>query len=173
MIILAIDPGTTGSAAVLEVIEGRIELVSVLAFGLKRNKHTWEEQLRNILWVYRPNRVVVENVHAMPGDGKKGAFTFGGNKRAIDVVLKLEGYRSIKVAPQVWQRRVGCPHNYHILGKEARRTQGRKDQKEIALKLFPGLSGVQGDVFASVLIGYAEALDVMQVPRGGMCSTLP
>lgn len=159
--LLAIDPGSTGSASILRVTDS-IELVACMAFGLKANKETWEQKLRDWCFLYAPDYIVVEHVHAMPWDGKKAAATFGGNKRAVLVALKFAKRKPDKLYdPQAWQRRIGCPHNYHIVGKAARREQGRKDQKAIALRLYPQLETVKGDVYASVLIGYATALDLI------------
>lgn len=166
--LLAIDPGASGSASIF-CVTNSIELVTCLAFGLKANKQDWEQKLKDVCFIYNPDVIVMEQVHAMPGDTRRNAFAFGGNKRAVLVALKFAGRKVDRYFdPQSWQRRCGLPHNHHIQGKEARRVQGRKDQKALALRLFPALEKVKGDVFASVLIGYAAALDLLGVPLGSL-----
>ena len=162
--ILAIDPGKTGSAALFTVWQTAIKLSFV--FDLAAYGDTWEKQLHALLVYNRPAEIVMEGVHAMPWDGKKSAFSFGGNKKAIETVLKLAGYKWRTVDPKTWQLRLGLPKNRHLTERKKRREQGRKDQEALAIKLFPDLATAQGDIYASVLIGYAACLDKLGVPLG-------
>lgn len=94
-------------------------------------------------------------------------FTFGEHYGAAKAVLLLSGLPVKNVEPRVWQRRLGLPHRAEIRDVAKRRVVHRKDQKELALSKFPiALSQVKGDVFASVLIAYAAALDELEVPQG-------
>lgn len=165
--LLSIDPGKTGSASILKTENGAIHLERVLAFGLKRNAGNWEEQLRDLCFVWQPDHIVMERVHAFASDTRRKAFAFGGNRRAVIVALKFARRTvDIELDPQAWQRRLGLPHNRHLVGKDARRKQGRKDQEARAIQLYPVLATTEGDIFASVLIGYAAALDLLGIQRG-------
>lgn len=155
--LLAIDPGATGSASLF----CDMELRAVLAFGLKRNKTDWEERLKDWCFLYQPDIIVMEDVHAFGRDTKSNAFAFGGNKRAVLVALKFAGRKVDKTYdPKKWQRLCGLPHNYHIRDTKKRRTENRACQKALAIQLYPSLLAVQGDVFASVLIGWAAVQDM-------------
>lgn len=166
MYLIAIDPGKTGSYAVFKIEDGKIVLLFVVAFGLKRNKD-WEIKLRDHCFIYNPEYLVMEGVHAMPGDTRRNAFAFGGNRRAVESALKFAGRKLTKtVDPKAWQRRCGLPRLSHMPDKAERRKINRANQEAMAIRLFPYLADIQGDVFASVLIGYASCLDLLGVARG-------
>ena len=154
--ILAIDPGATGSAS---LFCGKT-LYAALSFGLKANKHTWQLTLADWCYLHKPDIIVMENVHAFGSDTRSNAFAFGGNKEKVLSALRFAGRKVDELySPKEWQRICGLPHNYHIRDKAQRRRENRACQKAMALQLYPGLLAVKGDVFASVLIGWAAVLE--------------
>ncbi len=48
--------------------------------------------------------VACEKVHAMPRDGAKGAFTFGGAYHGMLAVVDLFDFPLVLVAPQTWKK---------------------------------------------------------------------
>ncbi len=172
--IVAFDPGETGSFALLRVIDDAVcyptvKLFNTIPVGVKRGKVVipnlkWKHELNMTARMFCPAVAVSERVHEFPG--QSGAFTFGTNYGSGLTALELAGCEITLVEPKTWQRRLGLPHHSDIPTKAKRRTAHRKSQKELALKLFPELAGVKGDIFASVLIGYAAALDLLNIPLG-------
>jgi len=158
--IISVDPGVTGSFAVFEIID-KIDLVDFVSI-----KHCpdWENVLHTRAKFC--TAAYVESVHAFPGQGVSSMFTFGQCYGSILTALTLAECSIETVQPQAWQRRCGLPHRAEIEGKSQRRQEIRRDQKALALKLFPQLASAKGDVYASVLIGYAVALDILHVPQG-------
>jgi hypothetical protein len=155
---LAIDPGATGSAALF----CGTALYAVLAFGLKANKNSWEGKLADWCYLHKPDVIVMEDVHAFGSDARNRAFAFGGNKQKVLSALKFAGRKVDKFYdPKKWQRLCGLPHNHHIRDKAERRKENRACQKALAIRLYPSLLAVPGDVFASVCIGWAALQDTV------------
>jgi crossover junction endodeoxyribonuclease RuvC len=127
MIVVGIDPGIQGAAAAFcpkrGMIVDVIDLPTLMA-GKRR-----EINLTELFgWLRRQgtDKVILENVHSMPGDGHVGAFQFGMAFGMIRVICReAVGSALEMVEPQVWKAYfdlVGCD-------KEASR--------QLALQLFP------------------------------------
>lgn len=69
---IGIDPGISGAMAVIEVCNNAILSVSTYAY----NEGVYKQVLQQHSNV---RSVVIENVHAMPGQGVVSTFTFGRN----------------------------------------------------------------------------------------------
>lgn len=155
-LIISVDPGKTGSASLFR--DGK--LFDVLVFGIKPSKgpvrvtEGWNHTLHNMCRCLKP-AVHFEHVHNLPGQGGSTMWDFAtSTERALSAVTLAEC--SVQFwEPQAWQRKLGLPHNYHLETKEKRRAQGRKDQKAMALQLFPEFAQLKGDWYASALIGWA------------------
>ena len=103
MIIIGIDPGLSGGIAVIE--NGRIvetHRMPVVKFGTKKVLDS--RGLREIL-IERDyaSRVIIEKVHAMPGQGVTSMFTFGFGCGVIEGVLAGTTMPFEYVTPQKWQ----------------------------------------------------------------------
>jgi crossover junction endodeoxyribonuclease RuvC len=103
MTIIGIDPGLSGGIAVIE--NGRIvetHRIPVVKFGGKKVMDS--RGLREIL-IERDyaSRVVIEKVHAMPGQGVTSMFTFGFGAGVIEGVLAGITMPFEYVTPQKWQ----------------------------------------------------------------------
>lgn len=138
--ILAIDPGIKGAAA---WFYGN-ELQEIISFQHNKN---WRADLFFQIRFKQPHQIFVENVHSFPGQGVKSMMTFGRQIEAVHTTIDLAGYSPTLISPQLWQRQLG------LLGKD------KKVNKKLALKLFPQLEGIKGDVYDAVLIGYAAKLN--------------
>jgi len=93
MTILAIDPGLSGAVAVIknkEVLEvNDLPVLTTLKTTKtkkgnlkKKNELDIEEfyvMYRGMLKAWRPELVLIENVHSMPGQGVASMFSFGRN----------------------------------------------------------------------------------------------
>lgn len=103
MLTIGIDPGLSGGIAVVEngwLLESH--RMPVVKFGTKRVIDS--RGLSDIL-VERDyaKRVIIEKVHAMPGQGVSSMFTFGFGCGVIEGVLAALHMPFEYVTPQKWQ----------------------------------------------------------------------
>jgi hypothetical protein len=157
--ILGIDIGGKGAAALFAVNGDVIQLAYVVSFV----DPDWYTTLRNWVYLYQPELVWVEHVHAMPAQGLKSAFSFGRRRGEVEMLLHLMQCPFQIVEPTVWQNKVMLPRNPEIFGKSKRRAQRNKDIKAMAMSMWPCdlarfvYKGSPHDPFAACLIGYAAA----------------
>ena len=114
--IIGIDIGKSGGISVLD--NGKIkELYSMPILNDRVDVHS----LSNIILDNSPRVVVVEKVHARPGNGVKQAFDFGLSVGAIETLLVLRQIPHIFVPPQTWSSKVfiGMP----------KKEKGKKDEE--------------------------------------------
>lgn len=162
LIILAIDPGSSekhqGAASILRLgaADRVLQLMKTIPFWFNTD---WDYKLFSACFAWAPDVIWFERVHSRPGQGVKSMFTFGEANASAKTAIRCAGFadKIVFVDPQRWQRTIGMPHNREIVDPRKRRAQRIKDDKARALKEFPQLEGVEGDVYASVLIGLAAA----------------
>lgn len=106
--VMGIDPGVHGGVAILredrsvaylhafQPTMGREEFARII--------HTAAEILRS----HGSNTVYLERVGHIPGDGPKGAFTFGRVYGLLEGTCLANRLRIRDVAPVMWQSRLGC-----------------------------------------------------------------
>lgn len=127
--IIAIDPGIDGAAAALDPTNGEFADVidlPTLNVGKRREINVgalWP-------WMYRlmPQRVVIEEVHSMPRDGRVGSFRFGvtyGMLKAASIIAT--GAPLELVAPQTWKS------YFKLISEDKEASRG------LALRLWPHL----------------------------------
>lgn len=99
--IVGIDPGKSGG--IVALTNGKIT-------DLTKMPQTPIDLVNHFYFLGFPNQpigvksyVIIENVHSMPSDSSKGAFTFGRNVGQIEGVLASFGIEAIKVEPKKWQ----------------------------------------------------------------------
>jgi crossover junction endodeoxyribonuclease RuvC len=128
-VIVGIDPGIKGAAAVIDNNGHMADVIDIPT--LKANDDRREiDTVALFEWLRRqvkPRRIVIENVHSMPHDGHVGAFRFGmafGMIRAIctRVTPDIE-----LVAPAVWRE------YFDLLG------QDKEASRMLAQRLFPAM----------------------------------
>ncbi len=161
-IILGVDPGLSGALAWLAVDpSGAIELLNAADMptaaakqGKTMKQHILFPVLSDLIGnpLYNTNVAVIEEVHAMPGQGVTSMFRFGYAAGAVAGVCAGHNIPTTFLRPKVWQSVAGMRQ-----GKDAGRLR--------AMQLFPR----QTELFRRVkdhnradaaLIAYAHALDV-------------
>lgn len=122
--IVAIDPGIAGAAAALDPKHGFVDVIDLPV--IRNGKRGEIDVIRLHRWLNRvkPRRIVVESVHAMPGQGVVSMFRFGVAVGTINAICKLCGGLEL-VEPAVWKAYFLLPGD----DKEASR--------QMALQLFP------------------------------------
>ena len=136
MIFVGIDPGITGAVAVIRG-DGSYDVYDTPTYkdGTKRiyAKTKMAEMLLDILhepgaWPFF--QIVLEQVHAMPSDGKVSAFTFGRGVGIWEgIVAATACIEPHCIPPQVWQKKVLPVGGNYPTGKELNRM--------VAQELFP------------------------------------
>lgn len=150
--IVAVDPGATGSAAFF--VGGALQMVHGFKGSLTDMRLLYDSAKS-----YCPAKAYVENVHAMRRDGKKSAFTFGRRKAEIETVLFLADVELVLVDINAWPKLLGLPKRYEIADEKKRRAARRADQEALVRALYPAVfREKEADVWASVLIGYAQVM---------------
>ncbi len=122
--VVGIDPGLSGAVALLHP-DG--ELVIHRDF-----KEALDIVTAVVKTVVRAKRVVIEQVHAMPGQGVCSMFSFGRSTGiAIGAVLARTAVPLHQVAPLRWQNYFRKAHGL------AKGTPFKEYTRELAMKLFP------------------------------------
>lgn len=124
--IIAIDPGKSGAVAHLHP-DGRFCCVHDMpdsASGLAA-------LIRELISASNTTvmHAILEQVHAMPGQGVTSMFTFGKGVGVIEGVLAYARIPCEQISPQKWKREMG-------LGNKTDKEKSRL----VALSLFPGSS---------------------------------
>lgn len=128
-IILGVDPGASGSLAVIDV---NCKLIDIIDFN--------EDEVINHLHMYH-KRVVkagIEQVHSMPGQGVVSVFAFGQNFGWWKGVLDVFDIEYTEIRPQEWKKKLGL-----TMPKDLTKTkeQRKKEGKAMACKMASDLWG--------------------------------
>lgn len=127
--IVGVDPGKQGGIAVLDA-NGPLS-AKPMPPSLPE---LWDE-LRSIASLWRGHCFcILEQVHAMPGQGVSSTFKFGQGYGAIEMALVAAGIPFDRVRPTKWQPAVGVPS---IKGESP--TARKRRLKGRAMELFPEL----------------------------------
>lgn len=120
MRIIAIDPGKSGAVALMVggVLEGVVDMpyIDDEVSGVLLAAH---------LTLAEPDVVVVEKVHAMPGQGVSSMFNFGKSYGIVIGVTTGLSHPLVKITPQEWKRANG------LIGKE------KDASRQLAMELWP------------------------------------
>lgn len=156
---VAIDPGATGSAS---FFQGPAYVTSI-AFGGGLSDMKALHLMCNQL---RPSYAFVEHVRSMPRDGRKQAFSFGRRRAEVESTLYLSAVDMRLVNLHDWPKKLGLPKRYEVRADAARRRTRREDQEKLAIALYPHLENHPGDIWASVLIGYSQLMNLYPELKG-------
>lgn len=105
---------------------------------------------------------VVEDVHAMPGNGAVSMFRFGQCKGIILGALSALGIPYSLATPQTWQRAIWCaPDRVKIAGK----VQPKPTSINAAQRLFPDVSLLASPRSVKPHDGMADALLIAEYAR--------
>ena len=112
-VIIGIDPGITGAIAVLDKDTTKIiqlEDMPITPDGKGKKNKVSGTGIKRVLGQYSPDdvfMVVLEQVHAMPGQGVSSMFSFGRSYGAIEAAVGVLGFSLVYVTPQRWKRTAG------------------------------------------------------------------
>ena len=102
MIVIAFDPGMKGGVAVLNTVTNKILSAPLPVIG----KELDYRKLHSLLKAHEPNLIVIEKVHAMPGQGVTSMFNFGLGYGALVALATISTARVVLVTPQAWKKHV-------------------------------------------------------------------
>lgn len=122
-LIVGVDPGLSGAIALLDVDGNLVDVYDMPVV----DGHISAAILASYEgWRTTPTRfhAVVEDVHAMPGQGVTSMFTFGRGVGVIEGTFGALGVPVTRVTPQKWKRSFG-------LGKD------KGESRRRALELWP------------------------------------
>ena len=124
--VVGIDPGQTGGLALIRANGQLIEAVAMPAIDsevsgllLAALLHDWQDMVNDRI------RVVIEQVHSMPGQGVSSVFKFGKNFGIALGVVQALGLPLERVTPQTWKKM------FVLIGKDKDASRGK------ATELFP------------------------------------
>lgn len=111
MKVCGIDPGLSGAIAIYDT-----ETLSLILYDMpiirakkagKGNKNVISiAGIRRIINEEQPDKVFVEKVHAMPGQGVTSMFNMGYGLGVIHACVASAGTSLIEVTPQAWKRKL-------------------------------------------------------------------
>lgn len=138
---IGIDPGKSGG-------------IAIITPGGGTYAHKMPETDRDLLDLLSEfsaddNRAVLEQVHAMPGQGVTSTFTFGRGYGKLEMALCAALIPFETVTPQKWQKLMGCL------------TKGDKNvSKAAAQRLFPHLKVTHAIADALLIAEYCRRTSV-------------
>lgn len=151
--IIGIDIGLSGGISFFDTVSG--EVLSVYAMPSEkvktksgRNKGIINlPRLKDILEIPKVHNesaiVILENVHAFPGQGVVAMATLLEQKGIIRGLASGLGYDEMLVEPKVWQKHFGLIPPKELKGKSASKTKTmrkewlKQSSLDLARKLFP------------------------------------
>jgi hypothetical protein len=142
MTIVGIDPGANGTLCMFQ--DNKLNFSDF--------KHSGLLQYINLLKSTKPDIVILESVHSMPGQGVKSMFSMGQRLGELEGMLQALSISYDLVKPQKWHKACNIPP--------------KSNKKQIAqhmLKLYPQaeLYGPKG----GLLDGRSDALGLMHYGR--------
>lgn len=114
MIVVGIDPGSKGGLSWIS--PKGISSIPIPYKEVRNARHKVLDVSRLDKWIQeciskfgKPDSVVMEDVHAMPRDSRKAAFTFGWNSGSIASYFLSLGHEIEYIAPKDWQGKILSP----------------------------------------------------------------
>lgn len=141
MIICGIDPGANGAIAIIDSKRN----VFIVA-DMPKDDKTFVDIIKNNR--YKPDKVYMENVHALPKQSTVAGFTFGKNVGKAELLAESMG-EVILVTPGKWKAFMNLERN-----KEENKTEYKHRSVFMAKEMFPECS----DCLKISKDGRAEAL---------------
>ena len=102
MKVIGIDPGITGAIAVVGDVYNVYDMPVIQASKSKKQLNAYE--LAEIIKKINPDKIFVEKVYAMPGQGVSSMFNFGKTVGIIEGVIATLKIPVEFVTPQKWKR---------------------------------------------------------------------
>lgn len=131
--IAVVDPGQNGAVALFNTVGVVNHLGDLPTYieqrkGGKKKKHLDANKLAEFLKAQSVSALLVESVHAMPGQGVVSMFNFGVTTGIIRGVAAGVGIEYMTITPQSWKKHVG------LLGTD------KHAALDLARKLYPELA---------------------------------
>ena len=124
--VVGIDPGLSG--AIAHMYDGVIITADMPIFEVIKAKKKQREvdavQLSTIIANFNPSMIVLEKVHAMPGQGVTSMFNFGRAFGAVEGVVGALRIPITHVTPQRWKSAL-------------RLSSDKGESRRLATQLFP------------------------------------
>lgn len=128
-LVLGIDPGFNGALVVLDVDGPRlVHYIDMPSLFTRTGKRYLDlEKISDFLdlWKGAVKFAMLENVHSMPNDGGRQAFSFGEQKGSLTALLSAMKIECRQTPPSVWKPAMGL--------LSASKSEARK----LAMKLIP------------------------------------
>jgi len=104
-ITIGCDPGLTGAIALLAHETALIDVYDMPVIAGQVNPYSLKrlEDWHSSAW----GKVVLEDVHGMPGQGTKSVFGFGRTKGVIEGVFACADLSIVYVSPARWKKALG------------------------------------------------------------------
>jgi hypothetical protein len=129
--VVGVDPGSSGSVAILYVDSGKVEYLDITA-----PPNVITDQLIHIRESTDLLGVAIEKVQAIKGCGASSTFVFGYNLGSITAILYSVVRLVFKIHPKVWQNYIGLEVSKELKG--ARRKKEIKNKvASICRKHYP------------------------------------
>jgi crossover junction endodeoxyribonuclease RuvC len=119
--IFAVDPGLNGAWACLDFKGSFIRAGEIPRFS----KHINAAEFVNIIRLYRPKQIIIEQVSAMPKQGVTSVFTFGVAYGTVIGIASGAGIPVHFVIPRRWKS------HFKLIGRE------KEASRELAIQLYP------------------------------------
>jgi len=114
---IGIDPGINGGVSIISD-RGLIELVMdmpTIQMSEKKREIDAKELVYTLTqFMSDTPYIYLEQVHAMPGNGVSGMFSFGMNYGAIRSCCQIAGFIIVSVTPQKWKK------HFNLIGEDKR-----------------------------------------------------
>ena len=136
---IGIDPGKKGGIAV--ITSDGITVAHPIPETEKDTQEIFEE-----ISQYRKVFALIEDVHAMPGQGVRSCFTFGRNYGMLRGMLVANYIPFETVTPVTWQREFG------LINRTLTKTQKKNTHKARAQELFPHIEKMTHAIGDALLI---------------------
>lgn len=126
---LAIDPGIIGGWAIIGVDGSLIAAGDLPVAGAGSQRMVSGPLFRAIVAQYQPDRVIIENVNAMPGQGVSSSFKFGRAVGVVEGVIDGIGVPISWVTAAKWKKAFSL-------------TADKEQSRQRAIRQWPGMSGL-------------------------------
>lgn len=108
-LIIGCDPGKSGALALLDNQGQLLEVIDMPVIGniispVLLDEVVWERMESHRA---RFQAAVIEDVHAMPGQGVSSSFSFGRSLGVVEGVLAAGGWAIHYVSPAKWKKQLG------------------------------------------------------------------
>jgi hypothetical protein len=108
MNVIAIDPGLTGAAAILDARGNLIEVFDLPTIGLKAQRRIDAANLADLIRAHAPYTfAMVELVNSRPKQGVASTFRFGASYGAMFGVIVALAIPVRHVSPSKWKKALG------------------------------------------------------------------